>query len=676
MALDGHEPALGKDRETHDRARKALRAKGLGGEPPQEGQLRRGERSVHLALERTPDAHELLARGQELRGVLRAHAAAADQRAAQLKLLGLAGAGVVRAAQIDELELQGAAAAEFIDLKVEGGVHALADGQAAFRGGDGEEDAVEARVALLEPELEMLILSYALHGLQPRAAQAENRAVVARAVGLETGKLLDLLKRDEARAGEGGVDLQRGDGGRVAAVGADVLIDALAEGGDILLLDGEARGELVPAEADEQVAARLERGEEVEAAVAAAGALAHAAGEVDHEAGTGEFFGKTRGDDADHALMPFLAREHERVALGGGEGVHLLDGAAEDILLDALALAVEVAQLAGEPLGLGGVLREQELGGQLRAAHASGGVDAGGEDEADLHGGDRTSGQAGLAQQRVKAREVAAVDALKAALDDGAVFALHAHDVGNGADGGKGAVAGEERAFALGAAEGEDQLERDADAGKMLERKAAVRAVRVDHGAGGGQLVLTFVVIGDDEVDAEGGGKGGLLHAGDAAVHGDDERDALLGKRADRVAAEAVALLDAAGNVHEHRRAAGAEIIGQKAGGGDAVHVVIAEHGDGLAAGKRAVDARHGLVHIAHEEGGVDQRAFAVEMRGGLLGRHDAARGQYGRYQIGIACVHQSFDRGVIRFRDEPAFVFHAVTSDLYGKSAADTNSI
>ena len=54
--------------------------------------------------------------------------------------------------------------------------------------------------------------------------------------------------------------------------------------------------------------------------------------------------------------MPFLAREHERVALGGGEGVHLLDGAAEDILLDALALAVEVAQLAGEPLGEAGAL--------------------------------------------------------------------------------------------------------------------------------------------------------------------------------------------------------------------------------------------------------------------------------------------------------------------------------
>ena len=194
MALDGHEPALGKNREAHDRARKALRAEGLGGEPPQEGQLRRGERAVHLALERTPDAHELLARGQELRGVLRAHAAAADQRAAQLKLLGLAGAGVVRAAQIDELELQGAAAAEFIDLKVEGGVHALADGQAAFRGGDGEEDAVEARVALLEPELEMLVLSYALHGLQPRTAQAEDGAVVARAVFCLRGATLESVQ--------------------------------------------------------------------------------------------------------------------------------------------------------------------------------------------------------------------------------------------------------------------------------------------------------------------------------------------------------------------------------------------------------------------------------------------------------------------------------------------------
>ncbi len=158
------------------------------------GSSGRGERSVHLALERTPDAHELLTRGQELRGVLRAHAAAADQRAAQLGSCSASRApGSCALRRSTSWELQGAAAAELIDLKVEGGVHALADGQAAFRGGDGEEDAVEARVALLEPELEMLVVVVRMDF--SRAAQAENRAVVAVLEGLETGKLLDLLKR-------------------------------------------------------------------------------------------------------------------------------------------------------------------------------------------------------------------------------------------------------------------------------------------------------------------------------------------------------------------------------------------------------------------------------------------------------------------------------------------------
>ena len=77
--------------------------------------------------------------------------------------------------------------------------------------------------------------------------------------------------------------------------------------------------------------------------------------------------------------------------------------------------------------------------------------------------------------------------------------------------------------------------------------------------------------------------------------------------------------------MHEHPRAAGAEIVGQKAGGGDAVHVIVAEDGDGLAPGERAVDALHSLVHVAHQKGRIEQRALTVKPRGGLLGRDDAA---------------------------------------------------
>ena len=90
-------------------------------------------------------------------------------------------------------------------------------------------------------------------------------------------------------------------------MGAHILVHARAEGGDIFLFDGEACSKLVPAEAHEKVGAGLERAEEVEAAVAAAGALARPVGEMDHKARAGEFFGKAGGNDAHNALMPVLA---------------------------------------------------------------------------------------------------------------------------------------------------------------------------------------------------------------------------------------------------------------------------------------------------------------------------------------------------------------------------------
>ena len=96
--LKGHEAALGKDRKAHGRAQKALRSGALGGEMPQQRQLRHGEGAVHLALKRAPDAHELLTRGEEPRGVPGAQAAAVQQRTAEGKLLSLARARLVRAA--------------------------------------------------------------------------------------------------------------------------------------------------------------------------------------------------------------------------------------------------------------------------------------------------------------------------------------------------------------------------------------------------------------------------------------------------------------------------------------------------------------------------------------------------------------------------------------------------
>ena len=193
----------------------------------------------------------------------------------------------------------------------------------------------------------------------------------------------------------------------------------------------------------------------------------------------------------------------------------------------------------------------------------------------------------------------------------------------------------------------------------MLERKAAVRAVGVDHGAGGGQLVLTFVVIGDDEVDAERGGERRFLHAGDAAVDRDDQRHAGLGKCADGVTAEAVALLDAAGNVHRHIRPARAEIIGQKAGRGDTVHVVVAEDRQLFAVFKRLRDARDGLVHVLQEHGVERALVAAAEKGARLHGVSIPAQGQQHRQQRRVARAQQCLRRLRRRVWNLPVAVFH-----------------
>lgn len=166
--------------------------------------------------------------------------------------------------------------------------------------------------------------------------------------------------------------------------------------------------------------------------------------------------------------MPVLAGQHERTALALGKVLHLLDGAAENVLLHALALAVELAQLARELFRADGIVGEQQFRGQLGAAHAARGVDARGEHKADLDRRDGARREPRLAQQRVQPRKVAAVDALKPALHDGAVLALHAHDVGDRADGGKRAVARKQRILAP-LAKGQNELERDAHTRQVLE---------------------------------------------------------------------------------------------------------------------------------------------------------------------------------------------------------------
>ena len=168
------------------------------------------------------------------------------------------------------------------------------------------------------------------------------------------------------------------------------------------------------------------------------------------------------------------------------------------------------------------------------------------------------------------------------------------------------------------------------------------------------------MVVGDDQVDAQLPGVGGLLHGGDAVVHRDDQGIALVRQFFQRVPVHAVAALGAQGQFAAHLRAQVGEILVQNGGGGNAVHVVVAVNDDGLALLHGAVQPLHRLVHIPDGKR-VGQGRFPLQQRRGLLRRLAAPRGQHPRKQPAAARLLQSGRRLLIQRLRLPDAIPHGV---------------
>ena len=189
----------------------------------------------------------------------------------------------------------------------------------------------------------MLALAHGLNAVHRGAQQGEHRAGIPRAVRLQLGQMVHLLQRHIRRVGNGGVYLQTAHRPLTAGGSLYEAVHPLAEGINVFLRDGKTGCQLVTAEAVQQVRAGFQRGKQVEPAVGAAGALAGAVLQMDHEAGGGVFFTETGGYDAHHALMPFLTGKHQRVPLLRPQPLDLGDGIGADGLLHCLPLPVQVA---------------------------------------------------------------------------------------------------------------------------------------------------------------------------------------------------------------------------------------------------------------------------------------------------------------------------------------------
>ena len=233
--------------------------------------------------------------------------------------------------------MQGGGAPEGIGLQIEGGVHPAAGLQLSGGLRHGEENGVKPAGTLAEPQLQVLALPHGLNTVHRGAQQREHRAGIPGTIRLQLGQMVHLLHGWEkvhrlhegqliGDAVNGGVYFQTAHRPLTAGGGLYEAVHPLAEGIDVFLWDGKTGCQLVTAEAVQQVRAGFQSGKQVEPAVGAAGALAGAVLQMDHEAGGGVFFAEAGGYDAHHALMPFLTGKHQRVPLLRPQPLDLGDG--------------------------------------------------------------------------------------------------------------------------------------------------------------------------------------------------------------------------------------------------------------------------------------------------------------------------------------------------------------
>ena len=155
------------------------------------------------------------------------------------------------------------------------------------------------------------------------------------------------------------------------------------------------------------------------------------------------------------------------------------------------------------------------------------------------------------------------------------------------------------------------------------------------------------MVVGNDQVHTQRSRKVGFFHGRDAVIHRHDESAAFVVHGLDGVFGQAVAVPLAAGQHTLDGRTHALEVLVQQGGSGHAVHIVIAEHGDGLAVINGLPDALTGGVHVG-QQGGVG-KLFLPCQQGKRFGRVGDAPGSKDARQQGVFLLLRS-QHGLIFF--------------------------
>ena len=532
--------------------------------------------------------------------------------------------------QVRHLELHRAGASKLIDLGIKGHIHPAAGGQPQLGPVGGKENGVQRGPLGLQPQLQVAAPPHLGHGLDQGPPQHQDGPGVASTAGLQPVQIGHRL-HSELPGLHLCVGLQGGWGCPGPQGPLQTLPQAAGEKRDVLLPHGEAGGQGVAAEALQQVTALCQPLKQVHTAPGAARALPHPVVQADHKRRAAVPLRQAGGHDAHHALVPLRIGQQHRPLLGGPvQPIHTLP---ENLALNGLPLPVQGAQLLGQLLPPLPVPGEEELHRHLGPAHPAGGVDPGRQGVADGGGGDGLVLQPRLPDQQGQAQPAGVGELLQPQPDDGPVLPGHRHHVGHRPHGGQVTVLRQHVSVPFWSVDGHGQLQGHPHAGQALAGAGAVAAPGVHHRLGGGQAALALVVVRDDHIDPQGPGPGGLLQGSNAAVHRDDQGGALLLQGRHRLPVQAVALLQPVWDIGDDCPALPSEEIGQQAGGGDAIHIVVPVDCDGLSPLQSQPDPAGRLCHILQSQRVLQGRLPTLQQGPGLLRHTYAPGGQHRRQQ-------------------------------------------
>jgi len=360
----------------------------------------------------------------------------------------------------------------------------------------------------------------------------------------------------------------------------------------------------------EQVVAAAHGLGEVEALDAAGGAFPAVAVAGEDEGGPVKFAHDTGGDDADDAEMPLhVALDDDEIVLGVEAFADALDGLVGCVALDFSAFVVVVVEGLGSFLGLVVVPGQQEVQRRIWVVHSAGGVEARAKVKTDIEDGDRR-GDVGHFLEGEEAGPGGLAELLEAGADEFAVLAGQRHEVGHGAKGDEVEVLLEvevafllEPLLAAALDERVGELEGEAHGAEFLEVRVVVAELWVDHGQWLGWRVADLMMVQHEDVDLALVEKLDGLDGGGAAVDGEhDVGLELLKAFLEGHGAQAVAVVEAAGEVRSHGPAQLGQHLSKQRRGADAVHVVVAIDQQPLVVFSRLPEPLDGGVHVWNQE--------------------------------------------------------------------------